>query len=151
MDVVDRQILSLLQDDGRMSLTDVAARVRLSLSACHRRVRDLERSGAIQGYRAVISPHAIGLEFESILFVSLERHDHDSVAAFEAAVAALPAVVEAERLFGEPDYILRVLTRDLASYQELYDSGLASIPGVQRLTSTLVMKRIGTARTIPVR
>jgi DNA-binding Lrp family transcriptional regulator len=133
-----------------MSVTDVAARVRLSLSSCHRRVRDLERSGAIQGYRAVVDPAAVGLEFESILFVSLARHDRASVAEFEAAVDALPAVVEAERLFGEPDYLLRVLTRDLASYQELYDVSLASMPSVQRLTSTLVMKRIGGSRTVPL-
>jgi DNA-binding Lrp family transcriptional regulator len=78
------------------------------------------------------------------------RTDLSTVAAFEQAVAALPNVVEAERLFGEPDYMLRVLARDLTAYQELYDRALGALPGVQRLTSTQVMKRIGTERTVPL-
>lgn len=151
MDRIDREILSQLQEDGRISVTELAGRVGLSLSAAHRRLRDLEQSGAIEHYRAVISPEALGLEFEAIVFVTIGRTDLDTIAAFETAVAALPDVVEAERLFGEPDYMLRVLTRDLAAYQRLYDHALGALPGVQRLTSTLVMKRIGAERTIPLR
>lgn len=150
MDALDREILSLLQRDGRMSVTDVASRVGLSLSACHRRMRELEQSDAIKHYRAVLSPDALGLAFEAIVFVTMERSDMSSLGAFEDAVARLPNVVEAERLFGEPDFMLRVLTRDLQAYQEFYDQELGSLPGVQKLTSTLVMKRVGSDRMLPL-
>jgi DNA-binding Lrp family transcriptional regulator len=150
MDAIDRQILSSLQDDGRMSVTDLASHVGLSLSACHRRLKELENSGAIERYRAVISPKTVGLAFEAIVFVTMARTDLGTVAAFEQAVTGLPNVVEAERLFGDPDYMLRVLARDLTAYQEFYDQVLGALPGVQRLTSTLVMKRIGTERTVPL-
>lgn len=133
-----------------MSTTDLAERVGLSLSSCHRRLKALENSGAIERYRAVISPEAVGLRFEAIVFVTMGVTDRDTVAAFESAVAALPNVVDAQRLFGEPDYMLRVLTRDLAAYQELYDTSLGALPGVQRLTSTMVMKRVRPDHTVPL-
>ncbi|MFT4469347.1 Lrp/AsnC family transcriptional regulator [Arthrobacter sulfonylureivorans] len=150
MDALSREILSLLQEDGRMSATDLANRVGLSLSSCHRRLKDLEQSGAIERYRAVVSPEAVGLHFEAILFVTLGRTDLETISAFEAAVTAVPNVVDAQRLFGEIDYMLRVLTRDLAAYQELYDTALGGLPGVQRLTSTMVMKRFGPIGTVPI-
>src|SRR6185312_494340 len=101
-----------------MSATDLANRLGLSPSSCHRRLKDLEQSGAIERYRAVVSPEAVGLHFEAILFVTLGRTDLETIGAFEAAVTAVPNVVDAQRLFGEIDYMLRVLTRDLAAYQE---------------------------------
>lgn len=150
MDAINRKILSSLQDDGRRTTTELASEVGMSLSSCHRRVRDLEASGAIQRYRAEISPEALGLTFEALIFVTMGRTDQDTVAEFERRIAELPAVVTAQRLFGNPDYMLRVLTEDLTSYQRLYDSELGSLPGVQRLNSTMVMKRIGVDGTIPV-
>ncbi len=151
MDALDREILSLMQEDGRLSVTDLASQVGLSLSACHRRLKELEATGAIQRYRAVISPKAVGLDFETIVFITLDRSDVHAIGEFEEAVTKLPNVVEAERLFGEPDFMIRVLTRDLAGYQELYDRALSHLPGAKRLTSTIVMKRIGPERTVPVR
>lgn len=140
----------MLQEDGRMSATDLAGRVGLSLSSCHRRLKDLEQSGAIERYRAVVSPEAVGLHFEAILFVTLGRTDLETIAAFEAAVTAVQNIVDAQRLFGEIDYMLRVLTPDLAAYQVLYDTALGGLPGVQRLTSTMVMKRFGPIGTVPI-
>ncbi|MFT4245997.1 MAG: Lrp/AsnC family transcriptional regulator [Micrococcaceae bacterium] len=150
MDTIDRNILSYLQDDGRMSVTDLASKVGLSLSSCHRRLKDLEQTGAIENYRAIISPKAVGLGFEAIVFVTMKRSDLDIATAFEEAVAKLPNVIETERLFGEPDYLLRVLAKDLKSYQEFYDNELGALPGVQRLVSTLVMRRINTNRDMPL-
>jgi DNA-binding Lrp family transcriptional regulator len=142
VDAVDKKILAELQKDGRLSVTDLAARVRLSVSPCHRRVKDLERTGAIRGYRAVVDPAVLGLHFEALLFVSMRQEDRGTVAQFEEAVAALAPVVQAERLFGDPDYLLRIVTSDLQAYQQLYDDHLATLPGVARLTSTIVMKHI---------
>ncbi|MFD5598674.1 Lrp/AsnC family transcriptional regulator [Leucobacter sp. NPDC058333] len=150
MDAISREILSILQEAGRTSATELADQVGLSLSSCHRRVKELERSGAIERYRAIVSPAAVGLGFESVVFVTIGVTSVEVIAAFEKAVVQIADVVDVQRLFGEPDYILRVLTRDLASYQQLYDTVLSGLPGVQRLQSTLVMKRVGQDRGVPI-
>ncbi|EMV8748366.1 Lrp/AsnC family transcriptional regulator [Escherichia coli] len=150
MDNTDRKILAELQSDGRLSVTELAERVGLSLSPCHRRVRALEESGAIRGYRAQLDPGALSLDFSAIVFVTLREGDREAVAAFEAAVTEVPQVIRAQRLFGDPDYILHVVARDLAAFQRLYDERLSALPGVQRLTSTLVMKSVVEDRGLPL-
>ena len=149
MDPLDRKILALLQEDGRLTVTDLAARVGLSVSPCHRRVRELERSGAIRGYRAIVDSAALGLSFEALVFVTMRREDRETLLAFEEGLASIPNVVQAERLFGDPDYLLRVVTADLGAYQRLQDEKLTALPGVQRMTSTLVMKRVVPDRPLP--
>ena len=149
MDAVDRKILALLQVDGRLTVTDLAVQVGLSVSPCHRRVRELERSGAISGYRAIVDAGALGLSFEALVFVTMRREDRETLLAFEQGLVSIPAVVQAERLFGDPDYLLRVVTADLAAYQRLQDEKLTALPGVQRMTSTLVMKRVVPDRPLP--
>jgi DNA-binding Lrp family transcriptional regulator len=149
MDAIDRKILTEMQLDGRLTLTDLAARVGLSVSPCHRRVRELERAGTIRGYRALVNPAALGLTFEALLFVTMRQEDRETLLGFEAAVAQVPNVVQAQRLFGDPDYLLRIVTADLGAYQRLEDDVLATLPGVQRLTSTLVMKNVVTERPLP--
>ncbi|MFE0099158.1 Lrp/AsnC family transcriptional regulator [Streptomyces sp. NPDC059009] len=149
MDALDRKILTELQLDGRLTVTELAARVQLSVSPCHRRLRELERAGAIRAYRAVVEPAVVGLHFEALVFVTMQWEDSDTVTAFEEAVAAVPHVIQAQRLFGDPDYLLRVATADLAAFQQLYDKQLATLPGVQRLTSTLVMKHVVDDRPLP--
>lgn len=149
MDAVDRKILATLQVEGRLTLTDLAARVRLSVSPCHRRLRELERSGAIRGYRAVVDPAMLGLTFEALVFVTMRQEDRETLLAFEDAVTSIPNVLLAQRLFGDPDYLLRIVTADLAGYQQLEDDTLSALPGVQRLNSTLVMKRVVDDRPLP--
>jgi DNA-binding Lrp family transcriptional regulator len=149
MDAVDRKILALLQGDGRLTVTELAAQVGLSVSPCHRRVRELERSGAIRGYRAIVDAGALGLSFEALVMVTMRREDRETLLAFEEGLASIPNVVQAERLFGDPDYLLRVVTADLAAYQRLQDEKLTALPGVQRMTSTLVMKRVVPDRPLP--
>lgn len=150
MDKIDRKILAELQIDGRLSVTDLSERVGLSLSPCHRRVRALEQSGVIQHYRAHLDPTKLGFTFSAIVFVTLREGDRQAVAAFEAAVVEIPQIVQAQRLFGDPDYLLHILTQDLTAFQKLYDEQLSGMPGVQRLTSTLVMKTIIQNRSLPL-
>jgi DNA-binding Lrp family transcriptional regulator len=150
MDNVDRNILAELQGDGRLSLTDLAERVGLSLSPCHRRLRALEQSGAISGYRAQLDAEALGLTFEALVFVTMRDGDRDTVAAFEEAVAGVPNVLRAQRLFGDPDYLLQVVARDVRAFQRLYDEQISALPGVQRLSSTLVMKNVVENRPLPL-
>ncbi|HDZ9352776.1 TPA: Lrp/AsnC family transcriptional regulator, partial [Klebsiella pneumoniae] len=142
MDRTDKKIIAELQADGRLSLTELADKVGLSLSPCHRRVKNLEETGIISGYRAQIDTARLGLSFSVIVFVSLEKADRQAVSSFEKAVVDVPEVISAQRLFGNPDYMLHVLTRDMESFQRLYDLDLSALPGVQRLTSTLIMKTV---------
>jgi DNA-binding Lrp family transcriptional regulator len=150
VDRIDRKILAELQKDGRLTVTELAGKVGLSLSPCHRRLRELERSRVITGYRAVIDPESVGLAFEALVFVTMRQEDRDTLLGFEEAVARIPYVVQAQRLFGDPDYLLRVVTADLSAYANLEDEALAALPGVQRLTSTLVMKQVVNDRPMPL-
>lgn len=149
MDAIDRKILAELQADGRLTVTELAAKIGLSLSPCHRRLRELERTGVITGYRALVDPVSVGLGFQALVFVTMRQEDRETLLGFEAAAARIPNVLQAQRLFGDPDYLLRVVTKDLEAYAALEDETLAALPGVQRLTSTLVMKQIVTDRPLP--
>jgi len=149
MDTIDRKIIAELQAEGRLTVTELAQRVGLSVAPCHRRLRELERAGAIRGYRAVVDPAAIGLGFEVLVQVTMDREDAATVADFERGLAEVTEVRHAERLFGDPDYLVRVATADIAAYQTLRDERLATLPGVHRLTSTIVMKRIVDERPFP--
>ena len=150
VDGIDRKIIAELEAEGRLTVTALAERVRLSVAPCHRRLRELERTGAIRGYRAVVDPAAVGLGFEVLVYVTMEREDASTIAKFESGLANVPEVRHAERLFGEPDYLVRVATADIAAYQTLRDEKLATLPGVLRLTSTIVMKRVVDERPFPL-
>lgn len=150
MDALDQKILAELQRDGRLSVTDLSERVGLSLSPCHRRVRALEQEGVITGYRAGIDEAAVGLGFSAIVFVTMREATAESVTRFEAALVGIREVTDAQRLFADPDYMLRVVTRDLKAFQLLYDRGLTALPSVLRLRSTLVMKNIFQNRPLPI-
>jgi DNA-binding Lrp family transcriptional regulator len=150
VDAVDRKIIAELQAEGRLTVTELAERVSLSVAPCHRRLRELERTKVIRGYRAIVDPAAIGLGFEVLIQVTMDREDATTITGFESGLAGIPEVRHAERLFGDPDYLVRVATADLASYQVLRDEKLATLPGVQRLTSTIVMKRVVEDRPFPI-
>jgi DNA-binding Lrp family transcriptional regulator len=96
-----------------------------------------------------VDADVVGLKFEALVFVTIRQEDRDTVSALETAVADIPHVVQAQRLFGDPDYLLRIVSADLAAYQRLYDEKLAVLPGVQRLSSTLVMKQVVPDRPLP--
>lgn len=150
MDTIDKKILSALQNEGRMSITDLANQVGLSLSPCHRRVKQLEDSGAIKGYSAQLDPRKIGLQFSAIVFIQLKTGDNDSIEKLESALIDIPQIVQAQRLFGDPDYMLHVVAESLEDFQKLYDQKLSTIPSILRLTSTIVMKNIIAERNFPI-
>lgn len=149
MDAVDRQIVAILQAEGRITFTELADRVRLSMSRCQRRVRELEAEGTIRGYSALVDGASLGYGFEVLLFATLTRPD--AVEDFDTALAGIPEVVEAQRLFGEPDYLIRVVSADLPAYQHLYETVLVRLPGVRGLNSTIVMKQAVGPRPFPGR
>jgi DNA-binding Lrp family transcriptional regulator len=150
MDEVDRDILRHLQDDGRMSNLDLARAIGLSPTPTLRRVRALERSGAIRGYRAIIDPEAVERAFQVLVWVDLVQGTREIIEAFERALLDIPDVVEAQRLFGEPDYLLRVAVRDSDEYERLYTNRLAALPGVSKARSQIAMKTIRHGPTLPI-
>ena len=142
MDTIDRAILRQLQDDGRLSNVELAQRVNLSPSPCLRRVRALEASGAIRGYHAEIDPAAIDRAFEVVVHAELSLKDRVTVEAFEERIAQMDAVVECRRMFGIPDYVIRVAVADAAAYETFYMTQLAELPGLARVNSQFTMKMV---------
>jgi len=142
MDAIDRKIIAELQRDGRLSNAELADRIGLTPAPCLRRVKRLESDGVIVGYTAQVDPHAIGRGFEVLVFVDLTRKDRVTFEAFEAAVAALEEVTEARRMFGLPDYLIRVATASLESFEAFLSTRLGELPGVDKLDSHITMKLI---------
>lgn len=142
MDTLDHAIIAELERDGRLSNVELAARIGLTSGPCLRRVQRLEQSGVIRGYRAIVEPGAIGRGFEVILHVDLATQEAGIVGAFEREVAAHPEVVEFKRLFGTPDYFLRVQAADLVAYEVFLTQRIMSVPGVGKVSSHFAMKNL---------
>jgi DNA-binding Lrp family transcriptional regulator len=142
MDGLDRAIIAELEQDGRLTNVDLAARVGLTTGPCLRRVQRLEATGVIRGYRAIIDPAAIGRGFEVLLDVDLFAQDAATVESFESILAAAPEIIELRRLFGKPDYFVRVAVADLSAYETFLSYRVMTIPGVGRVHSRFAMKNI---------
>lgn len=138
-DGIDARILHELSRDGRQSHVELGARVGLSASACSRRVAELERSGAILGYRAVVAPEARGAGFTVLVAVGLSEHTKPSQQAFERAMARAWQVRECHNITGAWEYMLRVEVPDLAAYKDFHTEVLGALPQVRQLTSYVVM------------
>jgi DNA-binding Lrp family transcriptional regulator len=150
MDQIDRKILAELQKDGRLTVTELSEHIGLSLSSCQRRLRALEQAKVINGYRATINPALVDLNFSAIVFATLRHMTVEDVESFENALLVIPEITRAERLFGDPDYMLHVVTHDLNAFQTLFDRRLLALPCLLRLTSTIVMKSICQDRPLPL-
>ncbi|MFD9902794.1 Lrp/AsnC family transcriptional regulator [Streptomyces sp. NPDC059063] len=149
MDQIDLDILRELQKDGRLTNQELAQRVGLSASPCMRRVRQLEKDGVIQGYRAIVNPEAVGRGFEVLVSVEVKR-DRETVEAFEAALQDIPDVIEAHRLFGTPGCLLRIAVADLSAYERLWIERLTALAGVTEVNSQIIMKRVKEPRGLPL-
>lgn len=143
IDRYDRQILTVLQADGRISNQELADRIGLSPSPCLRRVRVLEEAGLIVGYRALLDAKALGLSLTALVQISMDRHTPERFATFEAAVAEIPEVMECLLITGQAaDYQLKVAVKDLDAYQELLLKRITGIPGVSGVHSSFVLRRV---------
>ena len=140
LDRINRKILQVLGAEGRISNLDLADRVGLSPSACLRRVQELERSGAIRGYRAVLDPVAMDVGFVAYVTVGLSEHTKAAQHTFERAVADFDEVRECHNITGTVEYLLRVEAADLAAYKGFHTECLGTIEGVSRLTTHVVME-----------
>lgn len=142
LDRIDRRILALLQEEGRISIIDLAARVGLSPTPCSRRVRALEQSGIIRQYGALIDLAKVDLNMLVLLSVRLSSHNMADVAAFEAALGQMPEVIEAYMTTGNSEYLLKIATRDLAAYNTFQRERLLSLPMVVRVDSVFALREV---------
>jgi Lrp/AsnC family leucine-responsive transcriptional regulator len=143
LDRYDQQILEILQTDGRINNQDLADRIGLSPSPCLRRVRALEESGLIVGYRALLDAKKLGLSLMAIVHISMDRHTPERFANFEASVAVLPEVLECLLITGQDaDYQIKVAVRDMDHYQLLLLNKLTRIEGVTGVHSSFVLRRV---------
>ncbi|BEL06648.1 Lrp/AsnC family transcriptional regulator [Actinoplanes sichuanensis] len=131
-----------LSRDGRLSNVELARRVGLTPPPCLRRVKRLEDAGVIAGYRAIIDPAATGRGLEVLLDIEIQAQDLKTVQEFETTVAAFDEVIEFRRMFGRPDYLMRVAVADHAAYEAFMSGKLIGQPGLLRVESHLTMKVI---------
>ncbi|MGI5271657.1 Lrp/AsnC family transcriptional regulator [Nonomuraea sp. CA-218870] len=142
LDAIDRQILFHLQRDGRLTNVELARRVGLTPPPCLRRVKRLEESGVISGYRATVDHELLGGGLEVIVSIEVSVSDLKTLEELERTIAAYDEVVEFRRLFATPDYHLRVLVADYAAYEAFQTGKIIGIPGVARVISQPTMKKI---------
>jgi len=149
MDLIDRKIIALLQDDATLPIAEIAERVGLSQTPCWKRIQKLEQSGVIIGRVAIAAPEKIGLGLT--VFASIETGDHSREwrARFAKTVSAMPEVMELYRMAGEVDYLLRVVVSDMAAYDAFYKKLTDSIP-LKNVTSRFAMERLKLTTAYPV-
>ncbi len=151
LDRFDRRILELLQEEGRISNQELADRIGLSPSPCLRRVRALEESGLITGYRAMLDAQRLGLSLMALIHIAMDRHTPERFAHFEAKVAAIPAVMECLLVTGqEADYQLKVLVEDMEAFQALLLERVTRIEGVSGVHSSFVLRRVIDKTALPL-
>jgi Lrp/AsnC family transcriptional regulator, leucine-responsive regulatory protein len=139
IDRYNRNILRELQANGRISNIDLAARVGLSPSACLRRVQELEKSGVIAGYRAVLDPAALGIGFIAYLAIGLGDHTLPSQLAFEKAMRDADEVRECHNVTGVIEYLVRIEVADIAAYKAFHIGVLGGLPQVNSITTYVVL------------
>lgn len=150
IDRIDREILRLLQQDGRLANAQLAEAVSLSPSACLRRLQRLESSGVIEAYAARLNGAAIGRPNTVFIEVTLNSQGSSALDAFERAVAACPAVLECHLMSGDFDYLLRVAVADMADYERLHRQQLAAFPHVARVRTAFAMRAVVPSRGYPL-
>jgi DNA-binding Lrp family transcriptional regulator len=150
LDVTDRRILRELQQDGMLRNDILAERIALSPAPTLRRVRALEAAGIISRYVALLDPERIGLGVRVKVDVRLASQTREAIDAFSKAVSAMPEVLECMILFGEWDYLLTVVARDVEDYQRFVFDKLAKLPGIATYRSTLIMRAVKHTTVLPV-
>ena len=150
LDAVDKKILGYLQQDGRISLADLAAKVGLSPSPCLRRIRLLEKAGVISRYAAVLDQVAVGLPVSVFVSIRLERQREQALERFSKAIARWPEVLECYLMTGPRDYWLRVVVPDLAAYERFLKQKLTRLEGIASIESSFALAQVKYSSALPV-
>ena len=150
LDTVNCRIITELQSDGRLSNVDLADRVGLSPSPCLRRIKRLETSGYIEGYRATLKRELVGLGFSVFLSVKLNEHANERVAQFEKTMVDLPEVIACHLVSGEADYLLEIAVPDLPAYQQFLVGKLLNLPVVREVRSNIAIQSLKAGAPLPL-
>ena len=150
LDKIDGRVLEIIQEEARISNTDLADRVGLSPSPCWRRVRALESNGIIERYVTLVNAKAVGLPINVFATVTLEKQVEPALEAFEKAVTERPEVMECNLMTGEFDYLLRVVVPDLAAYERFLMDHLTRIKGIASIKSSFSLKQVCYKTALPV-
>ena len=150
LDAIDRRILERLQQDGRLSNSDLAERVGLSSSPCWRRVKALEEAGVIKGYAALLDARTVGLSVNVFMSVSLSTQNEKSLKDFERAAAARPEVMECYLMTGDSDYLIRVAVADIAALEKFILEQLTPIAGIEKIRSSFALKQVRYKTALPL-
>nr|WP_201455703.1 Lrp/AsnC family transcriptional regulator [Tropicimonas marinistellae] len=150
LDRFDAQILRELQKESQIPVAQLAERIGLSTSACHRRVKLLESGGMIEGYSARVNPRALGLDLEVFVDITLTSQSQETMNAFERAVMLYDEILECVLTTGTADYILRIVARDVSDYDNIHRNCLARLPGVSGMQTSFALRSIKRWRGYPV-
>ena len=150
LDDTDRKILTLLQDDGRISLADLAGKVGLSPSPCLRRMRNLEKAGVIARYVAVLDQQAVGLPVSVFISIKLASQKQDALDRFAKTISRWPEVLECYLMTGPRDYWLRVVVPDLAAYERFLKQKLTRVDGVASIESSFALEQVKYTNVLPL-
>jgi Lrp/AsnC family transcriptional regulator, leucine-responsive regulatory protein len=150
IDRVDRAIIRKLQEDGRIANVDLAEAVALSPSACLRRVKALERSGVIAGYRAEVDRVQAGLGLTAFIGLRVEGHSRETSRRIEQALLAIPAVVACYVVSGTDDFMVEIAVPDLAGYEQLLLDQVLAVPGVMEARSTFAIRTVLSRGPVPL-
>jgi len=151
LDRYDKRILEILQQEGRISNQELADRIGLSQSPCLRRVRSLEETGLITGYRALVDAKKLGLNLFALIHISMDRHTPERFSNFDRVVSSLPEVLECLLITGQDaDYQLKVVVRDMDAYQALLLDRITRIEGVTGVHSSFVLRQVVNRTALPL-
>jgi Lrp/AsnC family leucine-responsive transcriptional regulator len=149
-DRIDRAILTALQRDGRIANIDLAEEISLSPSACLRRVKALEASGVIEGYRAEVSRVQAGLGLTAFVGLKVDGHSRETSRQLEQALTAIPAVVACYLVSGDDDFMIEVAVRDLADYEQVLLDQILAIPAVRTAQTTFAIRTVLSRGPVPL-
>jgi Lrp/AsnC family transcriptional regulator len=149
MDHIDKKILTLLQEDATLSITEIAERVGLSTTPCWRRIQKLEESGVIDKRVTLLDPEKLNVGVTVFVSIRTNQHNIEWLEAFAAAVAKIPEVVEFYRMSGDIDYLLRVVVPDIAGYDAVYKK-LIKAADLSDVSSSFAMERIKYTTALPL-
>lgn len=150
LDETDLQILSHLQNNCRQSISELADKVHLSTSACHRRIKSLEDAEVITGYVAKLSPQKLGYRAEFFVELSLATQGEEAFEKFEKALRMIPEVLECYLVGGQYDYLLRIAAQDTEDYERIHRQSLSRLPGVTRIQSILSLRTVKPNHGLPI-
>ena len=150
LDRIDRQILTLMQDDASLSIQAIADQVGLSVNPCWRRIRQMEAAGVIQGRVALVNPEKVGLGLTVYVRVKTREHSADWARRLNEVIVAMPEILECHRIGGDVDYLLKVVVEDMAGYDRTYKELIARLPSLADVSALFSMERLKFATALPI-